>query len=120
MEINLRKIGEFCIIDLPAEIFLKSNIEFLKKAIEEILEEGFVNILLNMSKLSKIDGTGLGALLNIQKSVLLNNANMRLYDLQPYVANMLFQTRMNRIFDIVDANNEIIEECAALDHSLIA
>lgn len=119
MKINLRKIGEFCIVDLPADIFSKDNIEILKKSIEEILEQGFINILFNMDKINKIDGMGIGSLLSIQKLVVVNNASLRMYALQPYVAGMLFQTRMNKIFDIINIDNDLIEECA-LDNSMIA
>lgn len=120
MEINQRKIGDFCFLDLPADVFSKTKIEFLKSAVEDILEEGFTNLMFNMSQICKIDGTAIGILLNVQKSVLFNNANMRLYNLQPYVANILYQTRMNKIFEIVEINNEMIDDFALLNNSLIA
>ncbi|MDD3014582.1 MAG: STAS domain-containing protein [Candidatus Gastranaerophilales bacterium] len=117
MELSYRIIGNFCIFDLPKDIFLKNNVIKLKNTINEIIDQGYLNILLNLSNLPRIDGTGLGALLNLQKFALYNEINIRLYGLQPYVAQMMFQTRLNKVFDICMPEEEFCEE--ALSDTLI-
>lgn len=114
MEANLRKIGEFCIIDLPNNSFLKENLNQLKSSIDDIIDQGFKHILLNMTQIAKIDGLGLGALINLQKIALFNEVNLRLYSLHPYVAEIIFQTRLNRILDICQTeDNDLCEEALA-------
>jgi anti-anti-sigma regulatory factor len=61
MEFSYRIIGNFCIFNLPKDILLKNNINKLKSTITEIIDQGYFNILLNLSEIPRIDGTGLGA-----------------------------------------------------------
>lgn len=117
MELSHRIIGNFCIFDLPEDIFLKNNVIKLKSTINEIIDQGYSNILLNLSNISRIDGTGLGSLLNLQKFALYNGITVRLYGLQPYVAQMMFQTRLNKVFDICMPEEEFCEE--ALSDTLL-
>jgi anti-anti-sigma factor len=109
MEFSYRIIGDFCIFDLSKDIFLKNNVTKLKSTINEIIEHGYSNVLLNFSNISRIDGSGLGTLLNLQKYTLYNGINLRLYGLQPYVSQMMFQTRMHKVFDICMPEEEICE-----------
>lgn len=118
--INFRKIEELCIIDVPQDIFLKDNISKLKELINDVIEQGCLRIMLNMSEITKIDGASLGALLSIQRIALCNEVDIKLYSLQPYVAQILFQTRMNRIFDIFQTEDGSICEEALSDSILIS
>lgn len=120
MVISLRKIGDFCIIDLPPDIFSKEKTAELKNSIDKIIDQEFKHILLNMTKISRIDGHGLGILINFQKIAFHNNVSIRIYDLQPYVAEMLYQTRLNRVLDICQAEDENLCEEALRNDVLIA
>ena len=120
MGVNFRKIGEFCIVDLPNNAFLKENIDELKSVINEIIDQGSQHILLNMVEIARIDSIGLGTLINLQKVALYNEVNLRLYNLQPYVAEMLFQTRLNRVLDICQTEDKDLCEEALKDDILIA
>lgn len=120
MTVKLRKIGEFCIIDLAHDSFLKENISLLKDTVSEVIDQGFIHILLNMTNIAKIDGTGLGTLINLQKIALYNETNIRLYSLQPYVAEMMFQTRLNRVIDICQSEDKDLCEEALADNLMFA
>ena len=118
MGINFRKIGEFCIIDLAGDTFNGTNINMLKNIISEIINDGTSNILLNMSNIAKIDGAGLGTLLGLQKIAFYNEVNIKLFGLKPYVAQIIYQTRLNKVLDICQLGDDICEE--ALSDALIA
>jgi len=110
MELKTRRIADFVVIDLPHDIFTDGNINYLKNTIVDLIEQGSPNILLNMIEISKIDGVGLGALLSFQKFSLYNKIRIRLYGLQPYVAQMMFQTRLNKVLDICQTEEPLHEE----------
>jgi len=120
MAIKLRKIGEFCIVDLASNSFETENISLLKNTINEIIDQGFKHILLNMTEITRIDGTGLGTLINFQKIAFYNEINIRLYSLQPYVAEMMFQTRLNRVLDICQSEDKDLCEEALADNLMFA
>ena len=120
MNTKLRKIGEFYIVDLPHNIFMRENANKLNRMINNIIFVGIENILLNLTKVQKIDGIGLGALLNLQKVALYHNVNIRLYGLQPDVQQMLYQTNLNRVFGMCNTRDNVQLEQALRKDVLIA
>lgn len=108
MKWSFTKFDDYCIIDLPKDVFEKENIDILKNLMEELIDDGCKTFLLNMGQLSKINDVGLGMLLGLYKFSFYHEISIRLYNLQSYVAQMIFQTRLNIIFDICNGEDEII------------
>ncbi len=115
MTFSCKKFGEHCIIDLPHNIFTKKKIEALKITIEENTENGFKIFLLNMGQLSKINDDAIEMLLGLYKIAFYQEINLKLYNLQPYVSQLIFQTRMNIIFDICEKNDELLKNNSSLE-----
>jgi anti-anti-sigma factor len=109
MTITHKIIGDICILNLPENIFEKSNSIKLLEKVNEVIEDDFRNVILDMTEIKKIDGCGLGLLLKIQKNAVCHNTSIRLYGLKPYVAQIIFQTRLNRILDICHSDFDISE-----------
>jgi len=109
MTIDHKVIGELCILNLPEDIFEKGSSSALFEKINEVIEANYLNIILDMSQIKKIDGSGLGILLKMQKNAVYHNTSIRLYGLKPYVAQIIFQTRLNRILDICHNDFDISE-----------
>ncbi len=109
MTITHKIIGDICILNLPENILEKGNSVKLLEKVNEVIEDDFLNIILDMTEIKKIDGTGLGILLKIQKNAVYHNSSIRLYGLKPYVAQIIFQTRLNKILDICHSDFDISE-----------
>lgn len=108
MKWSFTKFDDNCIINLPKDVFKKENIDILKNLIEELKDDGCKTFLLNMGQLSKINDVGLGMILGLYKFSFYHEINIRLYNLQHYVSQMIFQTRLNIIFDICECDDEIL------------
>ena len=114
MSWSVTKFDGYCIINLPKDVFENENMTLLKKSIEDLKEEGFNTFLLNMGQISKINDAGLGMILGLYKFSFYHEINIKLYNLQSYVSQIIFQTRLNIIFDICDANNELLKDKSKL------
>jgi anti-anti-sigma factor len=110
MKWSFTKFEECCVIDLPKNVFEKENIEALKNLMEELTEDGCKTFLLNMGQLSKINDVGLGMILGLYKFSFYHEVSIKLYNLQSYVSQMIFQTRLNIIFDICQTDDECLEK----------
>jgi anti-anti-sigma factor len=75
---------------------------------EELTDDGCKTFLLNMGQISKINDVGLGIILGLYKFSFYHEINIRLYNLQAYVSQLIFQTRLNIIFDICPADDELL------------
>ena len=106
MSFQVRKIGNFYIIDVPFDGFSYSKRKHFQKIITDIIYKNGRNIILNLVKVKFLDGLGLGELLDLQKTALYYNINIRLYGLNDYVKNMLDQTNLKQVFGISLSNND--------------
>lgn len=110
MEIKIRQSGKFSIIDLPEDILGSSLGNSIKELVNILIEKNIDNILINCEKITKVDSLGLGALLSIQKICLFNGSTVKVFNLQPQVAELLYQTRMNRLIEICLNEKEATSE----------
>lgn len=110
MDIKIRQVGTYSIIDLPNDIFSSSLGTSVKELINLLIEKNVDKILINCEKVTKIDSMGLGALLSIQKICLFNGSTVKVFNLQPQVAELLYQTRLNRLIEICMDEQEAMKE----------
>jgi len=109
MKWSFTKFDDHCVIDLPKNVFEKENIEILKKLMEELIDDGSKTFLLNMGQLSRINDVGLAMILGLYKFSFYHEISIRLYNLQASVSQLIFQTRLNIIFDICQADDELFK-----------
>jgi len=110
MEIRIRQSGIYSIIDLPEDMLGSSLGNSIKELVNILIEKKVENILINCEKINKIDSLGLGTLLSIQKICLFSGSGVKVFNLQPQVAELLYQTRMNRLIDICLNEEEATKE----------
>lgn len=106
MRFSVRKQSENCIIELPKNIFEPKNLSCLKQKMEELKEDGSKTFLLNMGQITKVDDAALAMILGLYKFSFYHEVSIKLYNLHPSVSQLIFQTRLNIIFDICDSNDE--------------
>jgi anti-anti-sigma factor len=110
MEIKIRQVGNYSIIDLPEDILGGSLGNSIKELVSILVEKSVENILINCEKINKINSLGLGALLSIQKICLFNGSSVKVFNLQPQVAELLYQTRLNRLIEICSDEQDAMKE----------
>lgn len=102
MGMSFNKFGKMCIITLPHDVFTHTKIDELMDVVKVNIADGCIDFYLNMSKINRIDGVGMGVLIHIQKLAHFNDVNIQLYEMQPSVKQILFQTKMHKIVEICE------------------
>jgi anti-sigma B factor antagonist len=108
MNLNLEKINGYSVLSFQEERIDAHNSGELKKAILHIIEQGEVNIIVQLERVRFIDSSGLGALLSGHKNAAAKSGKLALSNLQPQVLSMFELTRLNRIFEIYANLNEAL------------
>jgi anti-sigma B factor antagonist len=108
MNLNLEKINGYSVLSFQEERIDAHNSGELKKAILHIIEQGEVNIIVQLERVRFIDSSGLGALLSGHKNAAAKSGKLALSNLQPQVLSMFELTRLNRIFEIYTNLNEAL------------
>ncbi|HER00341.1 MAG TPA: anti-sigma factor antagonist [candidate division Zixibacteria bacterium] len=112
MEIKVKTAQVFQVFNLKGRLDLTSSSE-LKTIVREHLNQGKVNILLNLAQVDFINSSGLGTLISTLKEVRGANGKVALCSLSPYVQEIFEITQLSHIFDIYPGETEAL---AAFGH----
>ncbi|MDD5580091.1 MAG: STAS domain-containing protein [Methylobacter sp.] len=109
MNLNLEKLNGYSVLFIKEERIDAHNSGELKEAILRMIEEGEINIILQLERVRFIDSSGLGALLSGYKNAVAKSGKFALACCKPQVLSMFELTRLNRVFEIYADLNEAFE-----------
>lgn len=119
MKWSMKKLCGYCIVDLPENIFQVKIIDKLKEELKDISDSGYDVIFLNMAQVNKVCSKSLGMIINLYKFAFMSGIEIKLYNIQPYVLQLIFQTGLNRIFDICSPDSEFSIEALPQEECLL-
>ncbi len=108
MELENKVIENGIIVKPSAKrIDTSCSADFKGKMID-CINEGHNNIALDLSDVDFIDSSGLGAMISALKTIG-NDGNLVLFGLKETVKSLFRLTRMDRIFKIVESEDEAVK-----------
>ena len=111
MAINLSttRSNGFVVIAVKEDRIDGHNSSELKNFFLALLNDGELNLVVDLAVVRFIDSTGLGVLLSGHKNASLRNGNFYLASLQPQIMSMFELTRLHRVFHIYPNIDEALE-----------
>ena len=109
MKLNLEKMNGNSVIFVQEERIDAHNSGELKEYIMHLIEQGDVNIVVQLENVRFIDSSGLGALLAGYKNATTKSGKLALACCRQQVLSMFELTRLNRVFEIYTDLNEAFE-----------
>ncbi len=116
MQIAASKLGDWTVLRIDEPRLDAHNSGELKDAIQKHLENGDHRLVMDLSQVRFIDSSGLGALLSGYKNARFHQGNLVLAGLQPRVKSMFELTRLNRVFDIFQQTEDVLQAGEDHDH----
>ena len=109
MQLDIEKIqdGQGAIVIIRSENLDAGNVKAFKDRLLPVLE-GHQNVLLDMSGLTFVDSSGLGALLSCLRTVNNKNGQLKLFAMAKPVQALFELVRMHRIFSIYNTRDEAL------------
>lgn len=108
MEIQIREEGNVqilaCLGRMDAQV---SGV--LKERIQELLDKGSANLVLDLEGLDFLDSSGLGALVSCLRRVREKKGEIKLAGLRPEVRSIFDITRVSRLFDISENVSDAVK-----------
>ncbi|MBL6988094.1 MAG: STAS domain-containing protein [Methylobacter sp.] len=109
MNLNLEKINGCSVLFIKEERIDAHNSDELKEAVLHLIEQGEVNIIVQLEQVRFIDSSGLGALLSGYKHAAAKSGRLAIANMQQQVLSMFELTRLNRVFEIYADLNEAFD-----------
>ena len=112
MDIATREQDNVLIFDIKGELDAKAAPD-LKERLTERINSGYHRVLVNLSDISYLDSAGLGVLVSGLKIATRQNGDLRMWGLQDEVKNIFQLTRLNKVFQIFDTEEQALASYAA-------
>jgi len=109
MNVTEEKINGFNILFVKDERIDAHNSADLKDFILHMIEQGQINLIVQMENVRFVDSSGLGALLSGFKHAEAKSGKLSLSNLQNQVLSMFELTRLNRVFEIYADLNDVFD-----------
>ena len=78
------------------------------EAIKELVNEGAVDIVLNLSRVKWINSTGLGLMVSAYTSLVKQGGRMKIAEVSDRIDNILHVTQLELIFETFEKEDEAI------------
>ena len=103
MKSSTRKIDDVVIIDVDGKILLGDGDVVIKKAVDDLLDQGQKKILLNLEKVPYMDSAGLGELIRCFTAMRKSGGHFKLLSPNPRIKDLLNITKLLNVFDSYDS-----------------
>ncbi len=99
MKATVRQTGQVSVVDLSGRITIGEGDMVLRERVQELLENGQGQILLNLEKVPYMDSSGIGELVAGYKRAKKKSGTIKLLNASARVRKLLELTRLDGVFE---------------------
>lgn len=100
MELTSREDGDITILTVTGDLVIGEPETTFKKTVTRLLEEGRVNLLVDLSSVGFLDSSGLGALVRALTQSQKEGGQTKLLNAGPQVRKLLQMTKLDSVFEM--------------------
>jgi len=108
MEIEERKLESVVVLDLKGKLTIGEGDELLKERINDLMQQGHKNLLLNLEDVPYVDSAGLGEIVRTYTTVSRQGGSLKLVNLTKRITDLLAITKLLTVFDTFDSEAEAV------------
>lgn len=109
MKFEEQIVGSIYIISVFVERATLYDADEFKKIVNSRIDEGYVNVVIDLSEVEYLDSTFLGNLVSLLKRSVRVDGDLKLVGFKPNVRSMFELTRMFRVFESFSSVDEAIK-----------
>lgn len=113
MNIKKKADGDVMVLQLSGKIMGGPDHEKFHSEIKTLIKEGYVDILLNMAKVSWINSTGLGVLVSAFHTLKKNGGRLKICEVSDRIDNILNVTQLKLVFQTFESCDEALKSFAS-------
>ena len=106
MNLTQRNHQGIIIICPEGKITLGDGDQELGEAVRTALEQGARRIVINLTKISYLDSSGVGELVGCYTSIKNKGGEMRICGMNARIINLITMTSLHSVFDVKDTEEE--------------
>ena len=114
MDVSIKYQKENVILHISGSILGEDRIQ-LSDEIQELVDDGGKNVVLNFQDVDLMDSVGLGMLVALRTSLLRREVKLLLSNVDASVRSLLLITKLNNVFDLYDTEEEALADLDSVD-----
>lgn len=112
LKVGTRVLGDVTIVDLDGEVDVYTAPQ-LKQQTIELLQQGVLHIVVNLTAVEYLDSTALGVLIGGLKRLRERGGTLGLICPNPRIRRIFEITGLDRIFDIFETDEQAVRQSSA-------
>jgi anti-sigma B factor antagonist len=110
VKVTSNKITDtLAVVEIEDKLMTEEHIKMLQQAVADLLEEKCTDIVVDLSKIKRINSSGLGSLISLYTATSNKNGNLKIGGLNEFVKNVLNITKLIEVFEIYPTKEEAIK-----------
>lgn len=109
MKLSVRKTDTVAILDVSGKLMGGPDADVFKETIRNLLDEGFKNVVVNMSQVPFINSTGLGILISAYTTLRKEDGILKLANVTERIDSLLMITKLGTIFETYSNEEKAVE-----------
>ncbi len=108
MEIEERTLENVVILDLKGKLTIGEGDELLKEKINNLMQQGHRNLLLNLESVPYVDSAGLGGIVHTYTTVSRQGGTLKLVNLTKRITDLLAITKLLTVFETFESEADAV------------
>ena len=109
MEIVEQRVGDVTILRLKGRLELDDGDVILRSHVDGLVQQGRVNVVLDMTDVTRMDSAGIGMLVGKYMTVKNRGGMLRLLHLTDRTSRLLHVTRLETVFEIFEQEDAALK-----------
>lgn len=108
LKLTNREVDGVAVLALDGRVVLGEETSALRETVKSLISQGKKKLVLDMKNVTKIDSSGLGALVAAYASAKSADATLRLINLGPHLNQLLQVTKLFTVFEVSNTEAEAV------------
>ena len=110
VKVTSKRISDrLAVVEIEDKLMTEEHITMLTGAVKELLEQNVLDIIIDLSKIKRINSSGLGSLISIYTTVKNKEGNLKIGGFNEFVKNVLNITKLIEVFEIFATQEEAVK-----------
>jgi len=110
VKVTTKKISDtLAVVEIEDKLMTEEHINMLTGAVKELLEQNIKDIVVDLSKIKRINSSGLGSLISVYTTAKNKDGNLKIGGLNEFVKNVLNITKLIEVFEIFATQEEAVK-----------
>jgi len=105
---NVRQENEATVVHVTGRVDASVASE-MKKELQDLIDEGNTNLVLNLEDVNFIDSSGLGVFVSCLRRAATKGGDLRLAEVPEFARSIFELTRLTRVFNIKESEEEALQ-----------